>query len=193
MLRIAVLNLQLAIRYGAGDDESAGFNSIRNDRVLGAAQRFHAFNLDRRRARAAHARAHFVKKFGEIPDLRLARTVVKRRSAARQSRGHHQVLSPGNGNLFEAHLGAKQAPAFRRAGDHVAGFQNDFRTKFFESGEMKINRPRTDCAAAGQRNFRFPEARQQRPERQHRRAHGLDQFVRRFQQFDVGGGNFVGA
>ena len=40
VLRIAVLNLQLAIRYGAGDDESAGFNSIRNDRVLGAAQRF---------------------------------------------------------------------------------------------------------------------------------------------------------
>ena len=81
MFRIAVFDFQLAFGDGGGHHEGPGFDSIRNDRVLGAVQTLNAFDLNSRRAGAAHPRPHFVQQFSEILYLWLARGVVNRRAA----------------------------------------------------------------------------------------------------------------
>ena len=51
---------------------------------------------------------------------------------------------------------------------------------------MQIYRPRTDRASSRSRNSRAPRPRQQRAEHDERRAHRLDQLVRRLVRGDVG-------
>ncbi|MCY1537361.1 hypothetical protein D9M68_728520 [compost metagenome] len=51
---------------------------------------------------------------------------------------------------------------------------------------MLVDRPRADAAATRQRDPGLAEARHQRPQHQDRRAHGLDQLVRRLERVDVG-------
>ena len=55
----------------------------------------------------------------------------------------------------------------------------NFRAEFFERLDVQIDRTRADGAAAGQGNAGVAEARHQRPQRQHRSAHRLHQFVGR--------------
>ena len=57
-----------------------------------------------------------------------------------------------------------------------------------KSFDVQIDRPRADGASAGKRNTGASAASHQRPENQRRRAHLLDQFVRRF-----GAGQIAGA
>ena len=172
VFRITVFDLQLAVRDCGGHEKSSGLNSIGNDRVLRTAETFHAFNLNRRRTCAPHARAHLIQEFGEIPDLRLARTVMKGRRAARQSRRHHQILGAGYRDFVEKDFGADQSIS-RNARNDVASFQKNFRTEFSQTREMEVDWPGSDSATTRQRNPRFAKSSQQRTERQHRRAHRL--------------------
>jgi hypothetical protein len=84
MIRATVFDLELPIGDCGGDDESSGLYSVGDDRVFRAAECFHAFDLDRFRPGAVHARPHFVQQLGEIDDLRfpraLRRVVVPRRA-----------------------------------------------------------------------------------------------------------------
>jgi len=72
------------------------------------------------------------------------------------------------------HFASQQSPAFGRAGDDVARLQSYFSAKFFERDQVKINRTRTNSTTAGERNFCFTKAREQRSEREHGRTHGPD-------------------
>src|SRR5258707_8291983 len=54
------------------------------------------------------------------------------------------------------------------------------------SSDMQIHRARTDRASSRSGNAGAPDPRQQRAEHDERRAHRLDQFVRRLVRGDVG-------
>ena len=69
-------------------------------------------------------------------------------------------------------------PACRR-GDHVAVLDRDLGAHRLQALDVLVDRARADGAAARQRHLGLAEARQQRTQRQHRRAHGLDQLVGR--------------
>ena len=78
------------------------------------------------------------------------------------------------------------------AGETVGRFRFDVavrllnaRAQMFEAGEVQIDGPRADGAAAGQRDARAAAARHQRTQHQARSAHGLHQFVRRFRRDDI--------
>ena len=63
----------------------------------------------------------------------------------------------------------------------------DFGAHGLQTLDVLIHRAGADGTAAWQGDRGFAEARQQGPQRQHRGAHGLDQFVRRFGGDRVGG------
>ena len=122
------------------------------------------------------ARAHLVEHAAQLLDLGLARGVLERRAALGQRRRHHQVLGAGDRQHVEHDVGAAQP--LRARGD-VAVLELDARPHRLEPLEVLIDRARADRAAARQRHARAAVARDQRPEHQHRRAHGLDQLVGR--------------
>ena len=128
--------------------------------MLGPAQAFHALDLNRWRARAPHAPAHFVEQFRKISYFRLTRGVVNSRRSARQGCRHHQVLSAGHGDLIETDLCTDQS-IFGRARYHISCFEKNFSAHLSERRQMQIDRPCADRATAGQRHSRFAEARQQ--------------------------------
>ncbi len=63
----------------------------------------------------------------------------------------------------------------------------DLRAQRRQPLEMQIDRAGADGAAAGEGDPGAAEAGQQRPEDQHRGAHGLDQVVGRLDLIDAGG------
>ncbi len=67
----------------------------------------------------------------------------------------------------------------RSARAHVTVFPRGSLHPWLQARDMNVHRPRTDGTAAGQRHIGLAEARQQRPEHQDRRAHGLHQLVGR--------------
>ena len=121
-------------------------------------------------------RAHLVEHAPELFDLGLARRILQRRAPARQRRRHHQVLGAGDGHHVEDDGRAAQPP---RARVDVAVLELDARPHRLQALEVLIDRARADRAAARQRHARAAVARDQRPQHQHRRAHGLDQLVGR--------------
>ena len=64
-------------------------------------------------------------------------------------------------------------------GDHIAGFDFDFRAELFHGHDMQVDRPRADGAAAGQRNLGLAAARQQRPQHPEAGPHLGDEFIGR--------------
>ena len=76
------------------------------------------------------------------------------------------------------------APRRRPVRVDVAVLEVDGRAHRLEALDVLVDRPQSDRAAAGQRHARLAAAREQRPERQDRRAHRLDQLVRRERPVD---------
>ncbi|MNI68129.1 hypothetical protein D3C73_1238040 [compost metagenome] len=66
-------------------------------------------------------------------------------------------------------------------------FNADFRAQRGQALDVLVHRPLADGAAARQADAGFAEAGQQRAQHQDRRAHRLDQVVRRFQVVDLVG------
>src|ERR1700741_3046915 len=138
MIRTAVFNLESSAGKSRSDDKGSRFDSIGDDRVFGAAERFNAFDLYRLCTGSVNSRAHLVQQVSEIDYLGLAGCVVKCRSTAREGRGHHQVLSSGNGDFVEVNVSRAQTPVLRRACNDVAGFEFHFRAKLLKSGEVQL-------------------------------------------------------
>src|SRR5262245_16652215 len=190
MTRLAIHDLQLAAGNRGGDYESAGFDPVGNDRVVGAAESRNAGDGDRRRAGAFDFRAHFGEQLGEVYYLRLAGGVRDSRHAVGQDGGHHHVLRPGDGDGFRLDVGAAQP---RGAGFDHAAAQFDLRAHFFQRHQVQVYGALADGAAPGQADARLTKSPQERPQRQHRRPHGFDQFIRRLVIFDRAGVDLMGA
>ena len=73
----------------------------------------------------------------------------------------------------------------RRARVDVAVLEVDLGAHRLQALDVLVDRPQADRAAAGQRHARLAAAREQRAERQDRRAHRLDELVRRERPVDA--------
>ena len=83
---------------------------------------------------------------------------------------------PGDRDGFEVQPRALEASGARA---DVAAFDVDLRAHGLQARDVDVHRACADGAAAGQRHVGLAEARQQRPEHQDGRAHGLHQLVGR--------------
>ena len=172
----AVAHEHVAARDRGRDQQRPRLDAIGDDGVLDRVQLVDALDRDERRARAADPRAHLVEHARQLLDLRLARGVLQRRAPARQRRRHHEVLGAGHGDHVEDDRRAAQPP---RARVDVAVLELDARAHRRQALEVLVDRARADRAAARQRHARAAVARHQRPQHQHRGAHGLHQVVGR--------------
>ncbi len=67
-----------------------------------------------------------------------------------------------------------------REATHVAVLELEGGTERLEPGEVHVDRPRAEVVATGQRDACLAASGEQRPEHTDRRAHALDELVRRF-------------
>ena len=160
----AVADGDVPLRQRGSDRIGSRFDAIGHDVVLGRVKRLDTIDLDRLGPFSRDARAHGPEQPSQIHDLRLAGGIAKPRRAFGEDRGEHRVFGPGNGDPFEQDFRAGQPGGARL---HVPVFESDLRAQSFKRGQMQVDRPHADRAAARQRDARFAESRQQRPQRQH--------------------------
>jgi hypothetical protein len=138
-------------------------------------QRFDTLDDNAVTAGAGDPRSHRDEAVGEVADFRLACRVFQNRRPRRQGRCHHQILGAGHRDDVEhkAHTGQT-----RRLGVDVAMVEIDFGAHRLQTLDVLIDRAEPDGTSSGQRYTRLSAPREQRPERQDRRPHGLHHLVR---------------
>ena len=173
---------QRDVTAGGGDraQKGAGLDAVGHHLVRGAVQALDALDANAARAMALDARAHADQQLGQVGDFGFLGGVFQHRLAFGQRSGHEEVLGSGDGHHVGGDARAAQAAAAgRQARHHVAVLDLDLRAHGLQALDVLVHRPRADGAATRQRHPRAAKARQQRAQHQHRRAHGLDQLVRR--------------
>src|SRR5437870_1135504 len=75
--RIAIDYIELPACDRGSDSEGTGFDAVRNDGMLSAAEPLNPLNANRAAALSFNARAHFVEELREVHDLRFSRRVVE--------------------------------------------------------------------------------------------------------------------
>ena len=139
----------------------------------------HALNADAAGPVPLDLCAHLDEHLSQVGDLGLLRGVFQHRLALGQAGGHDEVLGAGHGDHVGGDARALQPRgAVGQARQHVPMLDVDERAHGLQALDVLIDRPRSDGATARQRHLGATKARQQRAQRQHRRAHGLDQLVR---------------
>jgi len=175
-----VAQQRLAARRRHGAQKGAGFDAVGHHVVRAAAQRLDAADADAARAVAFDLRAHGDQHLGQVGDFGLLRGVFEHRLALGQRRGHEQVLGAGHRDHVRGDARAVQPLVARlQFGDDVAMLDHDVRAHGLQALDVLIDGARAYGAAARQRHRGFAKAREQRAQREHRGAHGLDQVVRR--------------
>ena len=95
---------------GAGDDERAGLDPIRDDVVLGAAEPLLALDLDRVGVGPLDLGAHLLEERDEVVDLRLLGRRPDHRVALGERRREHRVLGAHDRHEREADLRPRSRP-----------------------------------------------------------------------------------
>ena len=99
-----------AAGHGAGDDERAGLDAVRDDAVLGAAQPALAVDLDRVREGALDLGAHLLQERDEVVDLGLLGGGPDDGVAVGEGRREHRVLGAHDRHEGEADLAPRSRP-----------------------------------------------------------------------------------
>ncbi len=172
-----------------GDEEGAGLDPVRHDRMGRPVQTRDAFDRDAVGTRALDFRTHRDQAAREVHDLGLAGGVLEHRRAVGERGGHQQVLGAGDRHHVEHDSGAAQSAA--RA--DIAVLEVDHRAHRLQSLHVLVHRSQPDRTAPGQRYARLAATGQQRAKRQDRRAHRPDQFVRSERPVDARGVEADGA
>ena len=176
MLGPRIFETYLAARDRPGNQIGATLDAIRQHAKLAAAQTRHAVDDDLVGAGAADLGADRIEEIGQIDDLGLACRVLEHGLPLGEGRRHHQIFGARDGHGVEHEPRSAQALG---AGADVAVFDRYLGAHRLQTGDVDVHRARADRAAAGQRNVRLPEAREQRPEHQNRGPHGFDEIVGR--------------
>ena len=140
----------LAASDRCGDKKGAGFNAIRQHRVICATEPLDAFDNDRSRARTRDLCAHADQAIGQIDDFGLLRGVFDDRGALGKYGSHHQVFGSGHGDQIKHDARALEALGARL---DVAVLDTNLGTQRLQALDMQIDRARTDRAAAWQGNL----------------------------------------
>ena len=113
--RFTVGDREVAVGDGAGDKESASFDAIGNDGVLGSAKGFGAANAESGSAIAFDVCAHFAEEDDEVGDFRFARGIFEDGFAVGEGGGHKNVFCSGDGDFVERDARAIEAAGSRGA------------------------------------------------------------------------------
>ena len=175
--RLAIRQQQFAAGDRSGHQKCSSLDAVRNDGVRRPVQLVDSLHPQGRSANPFDFRAHLDQQFSQICNFRLHRRVLENRFALRQHCGGKNIFGPSHRDFRETERRAAQP---LRASFHVAVLHFRLRSQRFQRLNMQIHGPRSNGAAAGQRNPRMTETRHQRAQRQHRRPHGFNQFVRSF-------------
>ena len=160
--------------------KSTGLNAVRHHLVRATMELRHALNTDAAAAVALNFRAHFDQHFSQVGNLGLLRRILKNGFAFGQGGGHEEILCASDSDHVGGNARALQAvAALWQLGKHVAVFNRDFGPHGDQPLDVLVYRAGANGTAAGQRDLGLAKPRQQRPQRQHRCTHGLDQLVRR--------------
>jgi hypothetical protein len=139
----------------ARDQEGSGFDSVRNDVVLGAMQFRYALDGDAARPGTLDPCAHLVEEIRQVADFRFGGGAFDHGNAFREHRGHHHVVSSENGRAeFAAQVNDCAGELWRENFD-VAVFHPDCGAERLKTFEMKVDRAITNNAAARERNGGF--------------------------------------
>src|SRR5579872_2986964 len=174
MSRITIGDVNVPAGERTRDDERGRLNAIRDDPVTRAMQFVDAFHADGRSSSTFDARAHAVQQIREVGNFRLASAILYHGFPVRQGRGHQQVFGSGYGDLFENNLSAAQTfcGCF-----HVAVILSNGCAQQLKALDMQVDRPPSDCAAAGKRDTGAAATSNQRSKYESGGAHGLHQLV----------------
>ncbi len=143
-----------------------------------------AFDLDAVGPGAGDPGAHRNEAAREIDDFGLARRVLERRRALGETSRHQQILGAGHGDQIENEPRARKPP---RARADVAVLEIDLGAHRDEAFHVLVDGTQADRATAGKRYPRLAAARHERPQREDRRAHRLDELVGRERPIDTRG------
>src|ERR1700704_1031066 len=110
-----------------------------------------ALDDDPRAAGARDLGAHLVEAIGDVGDLRFARGILDHGGATRERSRHQRGMSAADRHLGKFDLAAPQP--ILGAGDDVSAIDLDLGAEIFERHDQKVDRARTDGAAAGHRHL----------------------------------------
>ncbi len=161
-----------------GNHESAGFNAVGDDLVLGAVEALDALNFDGGTARALDVCAHGDQEVGEVGHLGLAGGVADDGFSFSKNGGHEHIFGAGDGDAIEVDARSSESVGGTRFDITVGLF--DFRAKLLERGHMHVDGPGSDGTAAGHGDTSTASARDQGTEYQARGAHRFYHFVGSF-------------
>ena len=130
-------------------------------------------------------RAHLEQHAREVLDVRLGGGVVDDGRAGRERGRHERVLGAHDRRLVHEEV-ARAQPAARRDDRVRRAGRVDDRPERAERVEVRVEPAAADHVAAGRRHVHAPEAREQRPRAQERRADPLGQHA-----IDLAGGDVV--
>ena len=136
---------------------AAGGDAVGHDVVLRRVERVDAVDLDGRRAGPAHVGAHGDEELGDVGDLRLAGGVLDAGVPGGEHRGHEDVLGGPDARELQVHARAVQP--LGGCGDEVPVGDVDLRAQGLEALGVQIEAARADGVAAGHRDVRLADAR----------------------------------
>jgi hypothetical protein len=165
-----------------GDEVRAALDAIRHDLVGRAREAIHSLYMDRVGACAFDLRAHCRQECCELDDLRLARGILDDGLAGGAGRGHQQILSTRHGHRVEHEPCTVE---LLRTRADIPIVDRDRRTHRAQAHDVQIHGPSADSAAARQRHIGMAISTEQRAQDQDRRAHRLDELVRREKLLDT--------
>ena len=162
----------------------ARLDAVGDDGGLDRPQVLHAADGQPPRADALDLGAALHQHLGERGDVGLDGHVVERGDALGEHRGHHQLRGRADRDHAEVEVGALEPHV---APDDVAVLDLEVRVHRVEALEVQVDGARAPGAAAGQRDARGAEAREQRAQHVDAGAHGAHQVVGRLERADVRG------
>ena len=130
------------------DQESTGFDTVRQNAVYAATQTLYAFDGDAVSPLTFNFRAQRVEEVRRIDDFRLASGVFNNGGAFRQRRGTHNGHGRADADLIHHNMRAFKTSVNRRL--HITFFQFDLCAQLLKADNMQIDRTRTDSTTARQ-------------------------------------------
>ena len=137
---------------GGGRKVSRRRDAVRNHPVLGRMQLFDSGNVQISIRCDAHARAAGIEKCGQIADLRFTRRIFDHSFPLGQCGGDHDIFRRADARERQGDPRAAQTVADGTL--QITVILLDRHPKLFKSGQMQVDRTRSQFTAAGHGNTR---------------------------------------
>ena len=179
MFRNDASDFHAAARDGCCAEERACFNAVRDGDACTRAERFDALDGEGTRATTLNLCAHAREEVDEVVNFRFEGGILQDAYALGKCCSHQDVDRCTDARNREVEVTTREA-AFA-CGFDVTVRDGNLCTERFETLEVKVHRARAPGASAGERDAATSESGDERAEHVEACAHGLHEFVRRFE------------